>query len=251
MAARKECKVLNILLVEDDDFFRQAMQEELTDQGHKVTSAHDGLKAREIILASRVSIAVVSDIQMPNLNGIELLAWVKANKPMPFILMTGFAMIMETKKAIDLGADDFLTKPFDASELKEIIERASARRKLADAHEYCKVSLEEFVSAKALTCDVFVKLGSRYVRIGRRGDSIPRERIQSYGDKGLKFLYVRKDDFRALVDFNLSLAKTVANSPKVDNGKKSMFLRYTGEVLLEKVFVTGVDEVAFADRRNF
>jgi len=245
--------MLNLLLVEDDEFFLEAVAAALVEKGWRVTTAADGIQAKEILAKSPRFDAIISDIQMPRMNGVDLLAWVKVHRPTPFILMTGFALVMETKKALELGADDFLAKPFESEELIETVKRVSAVRKQVsnDNFEYCKVSLEEFVSTKTLSSDVFVKLGNRYVRIGRRGDAIPLERIQSYGEKGLKFLYVRKEDFRKIVDFNLALARTVMSSKNVDQQKKSNFMRYTGEVLLEKAFVTGVDETAFTESKEF
>jgi putative nucleotidyltransferase with HDIG domain len=165
---------------------------------------------------------------------------------------------METQQAHELGADHFLNKPFEHDELVAIVkETCAAKLQVPEALarvapiEYCKVSLEEFVSAEKISFDVYVKLGSRFVKIGRRGDDVPRDRIAIYREKGLKHLFISKEDFRELVNFNLKLAKTVASAQKVSKEKKTNFMRYTGEIILEKAFVEGVDEEAFNDAKNF
>jgi len=252
--------MLNILLVEDDEFFRAAVKNILLEQGWKITEAPDGRAARDVIKVAAPFDMVLSDIQMPHLTGVELLQWVKANKPMPFVLMTGFALIMETKRAHELGADDFLAKPFETGEILEIARRICAEKIKANSapelarrppSEFCKVSIEEFVAAKTLNFDVYVQLGSRFVKIGRKGDQIPVDRIQAYSSKGLKHLHVKKDDFRQLVSFNLSLAKTVAAADKLGLEKKANFMRYTGEVLLEKAFIAGVDNESYTEAKEF
>ncbi len=250
--------MLNILLVEDDPHFLGAVTDVLTEQGWKVTGAPDGKKAREIINVSSPFDLIISDTQMPHLTGIELLQWVQSNKPTPFVLMTGFSLVMETKKAHDLGASDFLLKPFETHDLLDMVKRLCGHKlnhekpeKKKSENEYCKVSLEEFVSAGNLNFDVHVKLGSRYVKIGRKGDPIPVDRIHTYKSKGLKHLYVLKDDFRTLVSFNLNLAKTVAQTDKIQMEKKANFMRYTGEVILERAFIAGVDDEAYNEARDF
>jgi putative nucleotidyltransferase with HDIG domain len=245
----------NILIVEDDEFFRPALRGILESQGHKVTEAENGKIAREIIQATAHFDVILSDIQMPFLTGVELLEWVKTNKPCPFILMTGFALVMETAKAHDLGADDFLAKPFNQKELLEAIKKQvqveTPPQVPETPVEYCKVSLDEFVSSSKLMFDVFVQLGNKHIKIGHRGDDIPRERINHYKEKGLKFLYVLKEDFKQLVEFNLQVMKVVKSSTNLSREKKLGFLKYTGEIILETAYMNGVDKDSFDDAKEF
>ncbi len=254
--------MLNILLVEDDEYFRKAVESILLDEKWKVTLAPDGKSAREMIKTMKPFDVIVSDIQMPFLTGVELLEWIKKNKPTPVILMTGFALIMETKRAHDLGADDFLAKPFEAEELIDVVKRVchaklsqeeGARPKVTSAAmEFCKVAIDEFVASPKLHFDVYVKLSeTRLVKIAKRGDSIPLDRVQNFKGKGLNYLYIRKEDFQQLVEFNLSLAKVVVNAEKVSTEKKASFLRYTGEVIMEKAFISGVDKEAYQNASDF
>lgn len=253
--------MLNILLVEDDEYFRSAVSAVLREEKWQVIEASDGKAAREIIKVSKPFDVIVSDIQMPFLTGVELLEWVKKNKPTPVILMTGFALVMETQKAHDIGADDFLAKPFETDELVEVVKRvckvmppepAPTPPAASLGPEFCKVSIEEFVSSTKLNFDVYVKLGNtRYLKIGKKNDSIPTDRIQNYKEKGLQHLFIRKEDFKLLVNFNLNLAKVLVTTSKVTNEKKASFLLYTGEVILEKAFIAGIDKESFEEAASF
>src|ERR1051325_323803 len=105
-----------ILVVEDDNFFRDSLAAYMKERGHEVHPAPNGRVARDICGVQRFDV-ILSDIRMPHLDGVELLKWVKSSCPMPFVLMTGFTNILETQSAYEIGADDFIAKPFKNAEL--------------------------------------------------------------------------------------------------------------------------------------
>ncbi|MEN0059815.1 MAG: response regulator, partial [Bdellovibrio sp.] len=99
-----------ILLVEDDEFFRAAVKSILASK-YEIMEASNGRVAQELIMMSTPDL-VISDIQMPHFSGIELLEWIQAKQQqVPVILMTGFSEILETTKAHQMGAKDFIPKP--------------------------------------------------------------------------------------------------------------------------------------------
>ena len=109
-----------ILIVEDDDTFREILKTTLKKNGFEVEGAADG-KSAQYILGFHDFDVVLSDVKMPNMDGIALLSWVKSNKNLSVILMTGFSEVLETKKAAELGADGFLPKPFSHDDLLKAI----------------------------------------------------------------------------------------------------------------------------------
>lgn len=245
-----------ILLVEDDDQFRRAMAMSLKDQKYEVIEAANGKVAREICGTQKFDL-VISDVQMPFLDGVELLEWIKKNCPMPFVLMTAFTNLLETKTAFELGADDFLAKPFSQADLRQVLlklfgPKQPESQSVAEVEvQFCKVSIDEFVSRPRIDFDVYVRLSARkYVKIGHAGDEIPRERIEGYKQKGQKHLYIRREDFSKLVDFNLELSKVIAKNDKIQFEKKMNFMKYTGEVILEKAFVAGVDQESYGEAQE-
>jgi CheY-like chemotaxis protein len=113
-------KMANILVAEDDSFLRQVIRDFLVGKGHTVMEASNGLVAREIAISSEIEL-IISDIQMPGGNGVEFLEWSKAEKPLPFILMTGFTDKFDNETAETLGVAALLRKPFRNSELLAVI----------------------------------------------------------------------------------------------------------------------------------
>ncbi len=245
----------NILVVEDDEFFRKAICELLIKKGHSTLEAPHGRAAVEIISLQDFDI-VISDIQMPGMNGIELLEWSLKNKPTPFIIMTGFSTILETQSAFDLGAKEFISKPFKNSDLIGLVNKLlGADEKLQVAEgvvDYCKISIDEFVSGKKVEFDIYVKLSvTKYVKIAHEGDELLKERILHYKEKGVQYLYITKEGFSSLVKFNLNVAGLLNSKKNISSEKKINFLKYTGEVILAKAFITGVNKEVFTEAQTF
>src|SRR5690606_6582049 len=96
-----------ILLVDDDPNFRPALEATLRALGFTVTTAVNGREAYAI-LQSSLHDAVVSDIRMPEMDGVELTRLIKQRGRVPVVLMTGFSDLVETRDAFNYGADEFI-----------------------------------------------------------------------------------------------------------------------------------------------
>jgi len=108
-----------ILVVDDDSTNRTFLAEMLEKQGYKVVTASDGRQALAEFTRVQPSL-VLSDIQMPHVNGFEVCRTLKNNpvtRLTPVVLVTGLAASEHRIRGIEAGADDFLNKPFDRSEL--------------------------------------------------------------------------------------------------------------------------------------
>jgi putative nucleotidyltransferase with HDIG domain len=248
--------MVNVLVVEDDDLFRNAICDILKKKGFNLFQAANGLKAIEIMSSQDLHV-VLSDIQMPEMDGIELLKWSLKNKPIPFIIMTGFSAILETQSAYDLGAKEFISKPFKNTELVGLINKVLG---ISDKNltvvenftDYCKLSINEFVSGKQADFDIYVKLSeTKFVKIAHKGEELLKERILHYKEKGVKYLYVTKEGFSQLVQFNLEVASKFQDSKAISKEKKVNFLKYTGQIIVTKAFINGVDKEVFAEAQSF
>jgi two-component system response regulator FlrC len=114
---------MKILVVEDDPNLREAIVDSLMLKGHQVQDACNGSEAVKIIAQSSLDI-ILSDINMPEMDGLELLAHVKKNQPwLPIILMTAYGDVGQAVKAMQLGANDYLMKPFEVQELLSLINK--------------------------------------------------------------------------------------------------------------------------------
>jgi DNA-binding NtrC family response regulator len=128
---------MNILLVDDDPELRQSLAEVLNDAGHAITEAADG-RAATAHLATTTFDVVLSDVQLPGVDGLTLLRTVRKEAPLTdFILMTAHASLGDAIAALKVGASDYLTKPFELDELLHQIARIdsarSTRRELTEA----------------------------------------------------------------------------------------------------------------------
>ena len=109
-----------ILLVDDEEGYRELISRMLTKAGYEVLQAADGLEALSTLEQSKIDL-VISDILMPNLNGYALVARLRTKWPkMPVILTTGF---LPPAKTMMNGSVDFIPKPIDAEALLGLIQR--------------------------------------------------------------------------------------------------------------------------------
>ena len=117
---------MRILIVEDSTPIRMSLAKLLRDWGHEVVQASNGAKAWEHLGDSAVSL-VISDWMMPEMDGIELCKRVRATdagRYIYFILLTARAEKSDLVEGMEAGADDFISKPFNRSELQVRIRAA-------------------------------------------------------------------------------------------------------------------------------
>ena len=108
---------VHILLVEDEPKIARALQDQLQEKGFTVDLAYDGQAAEKMFFQNGYSL-VILDINLPLKNGLELCAqFRKKNKNIPIIMLTALGEIQDKLEAFDLGADDYLVKPFNFNEL--------------------------------------------------------------------------------------------------------------------------------------
>src|SRR5580658_1838866 len=117
---------MRLLVVEDEEDLRRGLEQALREEGYAVDSAGDGTDA--LYLAETWNYdAIVLDIMLPGLDGWEILQRVRQKKKIPVLLLTARDGFRDRVRGLDLGADDYLVKPFDLGELLARI-RALIRR---------------------------------------------------------------------------------------------------------------------------
>jgi CheY-like chemotaxis protein/class 3 adenylate cyclase len=124
-----------IVVIEDDAGTRMLVTQVLKKEGHEVMAAEDGLKGLELIREFRPDV-VVSDIQMPNLDGFEVLDRVRNDDALAttaVILLTSLQDRTHMRQGMTTGADDYLTKPFAPQELREAVNAQLNKLSRADA----------------------------------------------------------------------------------------------------------------------
>ncbi len=114
----------NLLIVDDELGMRQFLTHLFQREGHSVRAAENGREAMELLRAAPSDL-IISDVRMPDMNGIELLRAARELLPdIEVVMMTAFANVDSAREAFLLGAYDFVQKPFDNDLLKETVARA-------------------------------------------------------------------------------------------------------------------------------
>jgi len=116
----------NILVVDDQAVVLEALSAILEGQGYRVRAARNGLMALDGIATERPDL-VLLDLAMPGFGGIEVCRRIRAYSRVPILVLTALTDEAQKVKALDAGADDYVTKPFGADELLARI-RAALRR---------------------------------------------------------------------------------------------------------------------------
>jgi len=105
-----------ILLIDDDAELSEMLDEFLAGEGFAVTSVINGEDGVELALSGRFA-AVILDIMLPRINGIEVLRRVRANSELPIIMLTARGDDIDRVVGLELGADDYIAKPYYPREL--------------------------------------------------------------------------------------------------------------------------------------
>ncbi|MDH3390410.1 MAG: response regulator [Desulfobulbaceae bacterium] len=118
----------NVLLIDDEEQFLKVLEERLETRGLKVNTATSGEDALALV-DDRNFDAIILDLAMPGIDGIETLKLLKEKNPdLEIIMLTGHATVQKGIEAMKLGAEDFLEKPVDLSVLLKRISEAKNKR---------------------------------------------------------------------------------------------------------------------------
>jgi DNA-binding response OmpR family regulator len=146
-----------ILLVDDEESVQKLLAYPLEREGYRVLQARDGEEALKRFASERVDL-VVLDIMLPKLDGLEVCKRLRAESEVPIIMLTARDDELDKVLGLELGADDYITKPFSIREFRSrvraLLRRAAVSRQLDEDGEV--------ISAQGLTID----LARRVVEVG-------------------------------------------------------------------------------------
>jgi DNA-binding response OmpR family regulator len=142
-----------ILLVDDEDSIQKLLAYPLEREGYRVLQARDGVEALERFASERVDL-VVLDIMLPKLDGLEVCKRLRAESEVPIIMLTARDDELDKVLGLELGADDYITKPFSIREFRSrvraLLRRAAVSRQIDEDGE--------LISAQGLTIDLARRL---------------------------------------------------------------------------------------------
>jgi len=120
---------VRVLVVDDDPVILKLLQVNFEMEGYVVTTAADGVKGLQAAREERPDV-IISDVMMPHMNGLELVAALGADAmtgAIPIILLSARAQETDVNDGLHAGADDYVTKPFDPLELIDRVQQLLAR----------------------------------------------------------------------------------------------------------------------------
>jgi len=109
------------ILIVEDDLYMQAILKEFLSTTYEIAISQDGMEALAFMQSGNVPDLIISDLNTPKLNGLELITQVKVSdffKSIPIIILSGEDSSEKRIKCLDSGADDFIVKPFNPAELE-------------------------------------------------------------------------------------------------------------------------------------
>ena len=176
-----------ILVVDDEKDIRELMEMAIRSRGHHCTVVPDGKAAIRLMREDEPEV-VITDVEMPNMDGVELTRRIKAEFTADVIVLTGFAPQHAYAKFIEIGASDFVRKPVTPSEMIARLERVlkerclkaesmSAHQKLMAAHEDLQDSYLDTIHRLVVATEYKDEdTGDHIVRIGRLSRLLAKRR---------------------------------------------------------------------------
>jgi len=137
-----------ILVIEDNLDVRENLSEILELSGYRVSTAEDGKKGVELAISEKPDL-IICDVMMPKLDGfgvLNILSKKSETASIPFIFLTAKAEKTDLRRGMNLGADDYITKPFYKDELLEVINtRLHKTAKLKEKFDKTEKGLKSFI----------------------------------------------------------------------------------------------------------
>jgi len=130
-----------ILIVDDEQKMRRILQIILDNQHYDIDLAQDGIEARDFFQQQQYDL-VITDLKMPRMDGMELLGFIREEKPdVPVIVVTAHGSVESAVKAMKSGAYDYITKPFENEEIRIVVSKAVTFSMLKYENRYLREAL--------------------------------------------------------------------------------------------------------------
>ncbi|MEO8575023.1 MAG: response regulator transcription factor [Pyrinomonadaceae bacterium] len=222
-----------VLIIDDDEELCDLVSEYLTVEGFETTSVHDGETGLERSLSGEFDLAIL-DVMLPKINGFDVLKNLREKSGLPVLMLTARGDDMERIVGLEIGADDYLPKPFNP---RELVARLRAILRRAAADNGSQASAE-----KILIDDLELSASSRSVK--RNGEELPVTSVEFDLLSALlrsAGTVVKKEDLsenvleRRLSPYDRSLDMHISNlrkklGPRTDESERIKTVRSVGYI---------------------
>ena len=218
--------IFHILVVDDDDRIRELVKEYLEENHFLVTTAKDAIEAKKKIEIVKFDILVL-EIMMPGESGLSLTKEIKKNNPTPIILLTAKGEIQDRIEGLELGADDYIGKPFEPKELLLRIKNILNKTQIPALPEEIYIG-NVLINLKKLS----IKINNQKKKINPQEEKILEKMLRSPGkvfsrDDIGKIINISKE--RTIDVMITRLRQKIESNPK--NPKYLQTIRGSGYVL--------------------
>ena len=218
--------IFHILVVDDDDRIRELVKQYLEENQFLVTTAKDALDAKKKIEIVKFDILIL-DIMMPGESGLSLTKEIKNNNPTPIILLTAKGEAQDRIEGLELGADDYLGKPFEPKELLLRIKNILNKTQIPVLPEETYIG-DVLINLKKLS----IKINNQTKKINPQEEKVLEKMLRSPGkvfsrDDIGKIINISKE--RTIDVMITRLRQKIESNPK--NPKYLQTIRGSGYVL--------------------
>ena len=208
-----------ILIVEDEAKIARFVSLELEHEGYKTTVSNDGRKGLDLALKEEFDL-IILDLMLPSLSGMEFLRRLRVTKDVPVIILTARDQIMDKVSGLDVGANDYMTKPFAIEELLARI-RVHIKKKIEQSvYTWGKLVVDAntyVVKYDGVPIDVTKKEFDLLVYLLKnKGVLVSRGQILDsvwgfdfYGDTNVVDVYIRYLRIKIDETFNVKMIQTI------------------------------------------
>lgn len=223
-----------ILLIEDDQRLAQMVSDYLEGNGYQVSVAPDGSKGVALSLEQTFD-AIILDLMLPDMDGLDVCKAIKSAKDIPIIMLTAKGDPMDRIVGLELGADDYMGKPFEPRELlariRAIMRRGPAQKPQSDLLKFGRLTIDPAsheVSLAGARCDLTSHQFSLLLVLARAaGRILSRDQLMDQL-KGEEF-----DAFDRSIDVHISrIRNQIEDDPK--QPKRIKTVRGAGYVFASK-----------------
>jgi len=208
--------VKTILVIEDDISILRGLKDNLEYEGYAVLTETNGVKGLQIALTKKTDLLLL-DIMLPGMNGYEICRKIKKEMPeMPVIMITARGSEMDKVSGLDIGADDYITKPFSIPELlariRAVLRRTAPAPDIPDQFSFGRIKLD-FKKFQAFRDDQEIKLSRKEFAIMEYFIRHEGEAVHRHDLLNEVWGYEAMPTTRTVDNFMLDLRKKLEDDP--------------------------------------
>lgn len=244
----------NVLIVDDEKEITSSLSDYLTEKGFKVSTFNAADEAYAYTQCNKPDL-ILSDIKMPGKSGIDLYRQCAAaqvgKEKVPFVLMTGYSDILGVENAFQMGVSELIAKPFDLESLYLVLNYLLDMDGAvgSKSEKYFAVPIEEFISTRSTSFDIFLKVVEKFVLVTKSGQEFTEQRLQNFANKGATHIYLKSDDFAKYTDLQFALANNINKRP-IDVVRKTKVMNHLLSSVSQSFLATSIEPKIFSSAMN-